>query len=298
MSECTALTTLSTVERHLWGSVGFALPGTQVRIFRYTDGDKPTKTECPHAKDIKNPKDEEQGEVCFRGRHIMMGYLANPAFGEEHMNDITKKTNEAIDEDGWLRSGDMGCIGENGMVRITGRYKELIITAGGENIAPVPIENSVKLLCDAISNAVMIGDKRKFNTMLITLKVKEDGKTLTNPAVLVPGITTIEQALLSAEYRAVVQKAIEGTNADSKVCPSNATKVQKFQILPADFSVDTDELTPTLKLKRKVIEARHADAIEELYSGKPASGSTAPPPSSPAAVVVEASPRQPAPKNE
>merc|ERR1719329_31986 len=119
------------------------------------------------------PTDAEQGELCFRGRHVMMGYMANPDMGAEHVAEIEKKNRETIDEEGWLHSGDMGVIGVSGLMRITGRYKELIITAGGENVAPVPIEDGVKARCKAVSNAVMIGDKRKFNSMLITLKCEE-----------------------------------------------------------------------------------------------------------------------------
>ena len=88
------------------------------------------------------------------------------------MAEIRKKNEESIDADGWLHSGDKGCMDERGMVKITGRYKELIITAGGENIAPVPIEDNIKKLCGAISNIVMIGDKRKFNVAVVTLKAK------------------------------------------------------------------------------------------------------------------------------
>merc|ERR1719181_2728196 len=100
-----------------------------------------------------------------------MGYLANPVLGEAHVKEIEKKTKDAIDDEGWLHTGDKGAMDENGMVRITGRYKELIITAGGENIAPVPIEDCIKKHCLAISYVIMIGDKKKFNTCLVTLKV-------------------------------------------------------------------------------------------------------------------------------
>merc|ERR1711887_371241 len=86
------------------------------------------------------------------------------------MQDIAKKTSETIDSDGWLHSGDKGMITEQGMVKITGRYKELIIGEGGENIAPVPIENHVKKMCDGISEIMMIGDKRKYNVAMVTLK--------------------------------------------------------------------------------------------------------------------------------
>ena len=97
--------------------------------------------------------------------------MGNPALGDEHMALMTKKTNDAIDNEGWLHSGDKGCCDSRGMFKITGRYKELIIGAGGENIAPVPIETNVKQLCPGIANFMMVGDKRKYNVALVTLKV-------------------------------------------------------------------------------------------------------------------------------
>merc|ERR1719282_1148344 len=99
-----------------------------------------------------------------------MGYMACPDFGPAHLAEIQKKTAETIDKDGWLHSGDKGMITKQGMVKITGRYKELIIGEGGENIAPVPIEDSIKKLCPGICEVMMIGDKRKYNVALITLK--------------------------------------------------------------------------------------------------------------------------------
>merc|ERR1719384_2101079 len=101
-----------------------------------------------------------------------MGYMANPSFGEEHVAELEEKTAGAIDKDGWLHSGDKGCIDTNGMVRITGRYKELIIGAGGENIAPVPVEEHIKLQCPALSNVMMVGDQRKYNVALVTLQAE------------------------------------------------------------------------------------------------------------------------------
>merc|ERR1711887_90143 len=86
------------------------------------------------------------------------------------MQDIAKKTSETIDNDGWLHSGDKGLVTQQGMVKITGRYKELIIGEGGENIAPVPIEDHVKKMCDGIAEIMMVGDKRKYNVALVTLK--------------------------------------------------------------------------------------------------------------------------------
>merc|ERR1719359_178661 len=115
----------------------------------------------------------------------MMGYMANPDMGEAHVTEICKKTAEAIDDDGWLHSGDKGMITAAGMVKITGRYKELIIGEGGENIAPVPIEDHVKKMCDGIAEVMMVGDKRKYNVALVTLKaVGANGE--------VPGTDTLD----------------------------------------------------------------------------------------------------------
>merc|ERR1711865_539060 len=124
---------------------------------------------APNAKTVP---EEQQGEICYRGRHIMMGYMANPKFGAEHVQQMEDKNAEAIDQYGWLHSGDKGCQDTNGMFKITGRYKELIIGAGGENIAPVPVEENIKAWCPAVSNVMMIGDNRKFNVALVTLQAE------------------------------------------------------------------------------------------------------------------------------
>merc|ERR1712137_1181827 len=101
-----------------------------------------------------------------------MGYMANPDFGPEHVAEIEEKTRSTVDQWGWLHSGDKGCIDTCGMLRITGRYKELIIGAGGENIAPVPVEENIKQLCPALSNIMMVGDNRKYNVALVTLQAE------------------------------------------------------------------------------------------------------------------------------
>merc|ERR1719421_303406 len=97
-----------------------------------------------------------------------MGYMANPDLGDAHVKEIEKKTSETIDKEGWLHSGDKGMITENGMVKITGRYKELIIGDGGENIAPVPIEDHVKKTCDGICEVMMVGDQGDIVLALVT----------------------------------------------------------------------------------------------------------------------------------
>merc|ERR1719487_945862 len=142
----------------------------------------------------------------------MMGYLANPALGPEHVADIEKKNRETIDDEGWLHSGDKGCMDQDGMFRITGRYKELIIGAGGENIAPVPLEDSIKKLCPAISNVMMVGDKRKYNTLLVTLKAVgatgelPGGDELMGPALeICSGVTKVSQAREHPDFLKAVE---------------------------------------------------------------------------------------------
>merc|ERR1719277_110260 len=98
--------------------------------------------------------------------------MCQPLLGTDHVKEINKKTADAIDKEGWLHSGDKGMVTKEGMVKITGRYKELIIGEGGENIAPVPIEDHVKKTCDGINEVMMVGDKRKYNVALVTLKAK------------------------------------------------------------------------------------------------------------------------------
>merc|ERR1711870_202449 len=162
--------TISTDQAHEWGSCGSQLPGTEVKVFRVDPSDLNKKEECPAAPSLNSSGDEYQGEICFRGRCIMMGYLACKDMGDAHVAEINKKTKDTIDAEGWLHSGDKGLKSKTGMVKITGRYKYLIIGEGGENIAPVPIEDSVKGLCDAVAECMMIGDQRKYNVCFVTLK--------------------------------------------------------------------------------------------------------------------------------
>jgi len=258
------------------GSCGWTMEGTEVKIFKQS-GEGGANVECERAADLFSPTEEEQGEICFRGRHIMLGYMANPHLGEEHVAEITKKNEEAIDAEGWLHSGDKGCMDARGMVKITGRYKELIIGAGGENVAPVPIEDNIKKRCPAVSNVVMIGDKKKFNVAVITLKAvgaegEEPGTDdlIGGALKLYEGqkLSTISAAVEDKEFIAAIQRAIEETNKDQEVCTNNASKIQKFTILPHDFSVQGGELTPTLKTKRGNVMKNYSDAIDALYASK------------------------------
>lgn len=271
MSECTGAVTVSTDAHHVYGSVGYEMPGCELKIFKVDPDDINKKVECPDSTNIFKATEEEQGEICFRGRNIMLGYMANPKLGKEHVEQIEGKNMGAIDNDGWLHSGDKGTRDIHGMVKITGRYKELIIGAGGENIAPVPIEDNLKKVLPAISNVMMVGNKRKYNVAVLTLKAVgatgelPGGNDLEAEALEVSGAKTIPEAMNDKAFIDYLVAGFKATNANGDVVPSNAAKIQKFSILPRDFSVETEELTATLKLKRSIVEKQYADIIEAMY---------------------------------
>merc|ERR1711998_403733 len=168
-----------------------------------------------------------------------------------------------------------GMILENGMAKITGRYKELIIGEGGENVAPVPIEDHVKKTCDGIAEIMMVGDKRKYNVALVTLKAVgangevpgtdelDAGAKQVNPAV-----KNISAAMDDEIWIDTVPAAITAANNNGKVCPINAFKIQKFTILPTNFSEEGNELTPTKKLKRPIVSQKYAKTIDTIYESK------------------------------
>uniref|UniRef100_A0A3Q3XJA5 long-chain-fatty-acid--CoA ligase n=1 Tax=Mola mola TaxID=94237 RepID=A0A3Q3XJA5_MOLML len=213
---------------------------------------------------LDNPDRDGNGELCFWGRHVFMGYLNMP-----------DKTAEAIDQDGWLHSGDLGKHDQNNFLYITGRIKELIITAGGENIPPVPIEDALKEEVPIISNAMLIGDKLKFLSMLLTLKcdLDDNGEATDklSPEALdfcrQHGVTAtkVSEVIASKEpaiYQAI-QKGVERVNARAT---SNAQKVQKWIILERDFSVIGGELGPTMKLRRPIVVKMYEEKINALYA--------------------------------
>ncbi|XP_056319746.1 long-chain-fatty-acid--CoA ligase ACSBG2 isoform X1 [Danio aesculapii] len=234
---------------------------TQADAFRLTSCGKV----IPGCKTkLSNPDDEKNGEICFWGRHVFMGYLNMP-----------DKTEEALDAEGWLHSGDLGKLDENNFLFITGRIKELIITAGGENIPPVPIEDAVKEAVPLISNAMLIGDKRKFLSMLLTVKCQINGDTGVPEDELTPEAVEFCRKLGSSCTRVteiaggrdrVVHAAIQdGINRVNEKATSNAQRIQKWTILDQDFSIPGGELGPTMKLKRPVVMKMYKDQIESFY---------------------------------
>ncbi|XP_046964587.1 long-chain-fatty-acid--CoA ligase ACSBG2 isoform X2 [Vanessa cardui] len=245
MSEAAGAHTLSIYPKFKLDSSGEILEGTETKF----DG----------STSINGP-----GEIFMRGRHVFMGYL----------ND-EEKTRATIDDEGWLHSGDVGRLDSNNLLYITGRIKELLITAGGENIAPVLIEQTVQSELLHVGYAVLIGDKRKFLSILLTLKAKVnsntgdaldelDTETRKWVANLGSKATTISEIVRTKDP--LVYKAIEdGIARANKHAISNAQKIQKFAILPADFSLNSGELGPTLKIKRNVVYEKYKDIIEGFY---------------------------------
>jgi long-chain-fatty-acid--CoA ligase ACSBG len=214
---------------------------------------------------ILNPDENGIGEIATKSRNVFMGY---------HRDEV--KTKEAV-EDGWFKSGDLGKLDEDQFLWMCGRLKELIITAGGENIAPLPIENNIVAeLSDILSYVIVIGDTRKYLSCLITLKCKVDQESglptneLEEKAVkwcnsVAPGSNpvTIEDFKRKKLLQKAIQKGLERAN---EIATANPCKVQKFTILPEELSVQGGELGPTLKLKRHAITTKYQNLIDEMYA--------------------------------
>jgi len=173
----------------------------------------------------------EDGEILVRSPSVFAGYYKEP-----------EATAAALTEDGWLRTGDVGEIDEEGFLRITDRKKDLIITAGGKNIAPQNLENGLKT-SRFVSQAIVVGDRRPYVTALVTLDEAEVSSSGRDPQEL-------------------VQELVDDVNRDR----TRVEQIKRFVILPRDFSQEEGEVTPTLKLRRKVIHEHFADEIEQLYA--------------------------------
>jgi long-chain acyl-CoA synthetase len=220
MTETATVATYSTVENHRFGSVGRALPGLEARI-------------------------ADDGELLIKGPNVFKGY---------HDND---DASFGAVVDGWLHTGDLGSIDEDGYIYITGRKKDIIITAGGKNLTPANLENDMKS-SRWVSQAVMHGDRRPYPVMLITLDEEE-----IVPWARSQGIEDVSiQALARDErVRALVQAELDAANAKY----ARVEQVKRFFILDHDLSQETGELTPTLKVKRNVVYDMYADRFDELY---------------------------------
>src|SRR5439155_5688172 len=188
----------------------------------------------------------DDGEVCFRGGNVYSGYLKDPG-----------RTAEMLDDEGWLHTGDIGTVDDEGYHKIVDRKKELIITAGGKNISPANLEAAIKSY-PLIGQACAIGDARPYMTALIVL----------DPDVAPAwarsrGIEVASLADLAAhpDVRAEVERCV----AEANTRFSQVEHIKKIAILPAEWPPDSDELTPTMKLKRRGVLSKYAEEIEKLY---------------------------------
>ena len=221
LTETTAALTVNLPDAQKIGTVGRPLPGTEVKV---GDG----------------------GELLFRGSQVFPGYWRN--------DDATKA---ALDPDGWFHSGDIGEIDDEGFVRITGRMKEIIVTAGGKNVAPAALEDPIRAH-PLVSQCMVVGDGKPFIAALITLD-DEALRTWAEQHRLDPASDRLTQ---HADVRAAIQQAVDDANA--KV--SQAESIRKFRILPLDWTEESGHLTPSLKLRRTVVMRDFADEVEALYS--------------------------------
>jgi long-chain acyl-CoA synthetase len=205
------------------GTVGRALPGVELEIF-------------------------PDGEVCCRGGLVFQGYLNDP-----------EKTAEAIDEDGWLHSGDIGEIDDEGYLRIVDRKKELIITAGGKNLSPANLEAALKTV-PLIGQAAAIGDNRPFVSALVVIDAEVAPGWAARQGI---PFTTLEEFAQLPEVVEAINAGVDEAMADF----NNAERVKRVTILTEEWMPDSDLLTPTSKLKRRGVNARFAEEIEALYGG-------------------------------
>ncbi len=226
LTETSPVITVNTFGELRIGTVGRVIPGVEVRI-------------------------AEDGEILTRGPNVMQGYYHKP-----------EATAEVLDPDGWFHTGDVGELDADGYLRITDRKKDLIVTAGGKNIAPQPIENLVKT-STWVTNAVMLGDRRKFPIMLV-----------------VPNMTALaewarrEQLVFGSEAELLaLEEARHKLDREVRRMLRDLAKYEtprKFLFLPRDFTIEAGELTPKLSVRRRVVEERHREAIDALYAETPA----------------------------
>jgi long-chain acyl-CoA synthetase len=220
MTETTGIGTVATLDHFKFGTVGRAAPGVELRIA----GD---------------------GEILMRGPNVFREYWRNPEATAEAMID------------GWLQTGDLGELDDEGFLKITGRKKDIIITAGGKNLTPANIENDLKQ-SRFISQAVMYGDRKPYPVALITLDPEE-----ILPWAAEHGLPQdVPELADSDQVRNLVQAELDRANSHY----AQVEQVKRFKILDHDLTIDDGELTPTLKVKRNVVYDRYGDMFESMYS--------------------------------
>ena len=225
LTECTTAASTNTHEAYRFGTVGRPLPGTEAKL-------------------------AEDGELLIRSETIFQGYYKDP-----------EATAAVLQPDGWLLTGDIAEIDEDGFIKITDRKKDIIVTAGGKNVAPQNLENDLKT-SKYVSQALVVGDRQPYIAALITLDPEELPKWAAEQG-LDGDIATLAE---SPQVRELIQGVVDAVNADR----SRYEQIKRFGILPRDFTMDDDELTPTLKLKRRVVAQHFGDELEALYCGRDA----------------------------
>jgi long-chain acyl-CoA synthetase len=223
LTECTTAASTNTHEAYRFGTVGRPLPGTEIKV-------------------------AADGELLIRSETIFQGYYKDP-----------EATAEVLDPDGWLRTGDIGEIDADGFIRITDRKKDLIVTAGGKNVAPQNLENDLKT-SKYISQALVVGDRQPYIAALITL----DPEAVPAWAAERGLPTDLAELSRTDELHELIQGVVDEVNAER----SRYEQIKRFTILPRDFTMEHDELTPTLKLKRRVVVNHFTAELDELYAGE------------------------------
>jgi long-chain acyl-CoA synthetase len=223
MSETCGVATSNPIDRIKLGTVGPPLPGVELKL-------------------------AEDGEVLVRSAANMPGYRNMP-----------EKTAETIDVDGWLHTGDIGELDEDGYLSIVDRKKELIINAAGKNMSPASIESKLKAASPLIGQATAIGDARPYNVALIVLDPDYAPVWAQQQGI---EDTELDRLAENEALEAAIDKAVKAANERM----ARVEQIKKFKILPVDWAAGGDELTPTMKLKRKPIERKYATEIEELYA--------------------------------
>jgi long-chain acyl-CoA synthetase len=207
------------------GKVGRVLPGCAVRI-------------------------ADDGEILLKGSNVLRGYWKNP-----------EATKAAI-QDGWFRTGDIGALDEEGFISITGRKKELIVTAGGKNVAPTALEDPLRA-SPIIGQAVVIGDQRPFVAALLSLDPEMMPVWLANNGQ--PSDLTLSQAATNPRVLQELQKAVDEVNATV----SNAEAIKKFEVIDSELSETSGHLTPSMKIKREAVARDFSPLIDRIYGGAP-----------------------------
>jgi len=221
LTECTTACATNVPDRYRFGTVGQPLPGFEIRI-------------------------AEDGEIEIRSETVFAGYYKDP-----------ESTAAVLTDDGWLKTGDIGELDADGFLRITDRKKDILVTAGGKNVAPQNLENDLKT-SRYVSQALVVGDRRPYVAALVTLDQNEIGRWAAEHGI------DADVAELSNDHRvrALVQRVVDDVNRDR----SRFEQVKRFAILPRDFTMEDGEVTPTLKLRRRAVAEHFAGEIDDLYS--------------------------------